>query len=441
MFPYERAQVATLVELLAREPPARIIAVFGPRQSGKTTIVDQALARVRRTTSMEALYCAADAPEHSMPADEAPVSVGRTPRERLGWGWIIRHWEDARARAERTGGCVLVFDEIQEIDRWSTVVKGLWDADRFLTRRPQVVIVGSTPLIIQAGLTESLAGRFGPLWVGQWSFREMAEAFGFDLSRYLYFGGYPGVAALAVEGREEEWRRAVLDGCVRPAMERDLLEQARVAKPALMKRLFDICVRHAGQVVSLSRLFGRPPGVGSSISETRYLEIARYLELLEEVGLVTGLSTYTTLPLRRRLVPKMIVLDPALVTAASGYCFREAAADRDFRGRIVESAIGAHLYRSKSGFARLHYWRRGNARVDFVLRKGNCILAIEVRSGASSRYRSGVDAFCKRRSRARSLMVGEGGIPVSEFLSEPAGHWLSESGLPDEPAAERRRVG
>lgn len=420
VFPYERAQVDTLVERLRREPPRRIVAVFGPRQSGKTTIVDQALDRIRRTSTTPTLYCATDDPGPPTPAGEASVPSDRRPPSPPGPDWIVRNWDEARARAERAGNCILVFDEIQEIPRWSSIVKGLWDADRGLARRPQVVILGSAPMRIQSGLTESLVGRFQPLQVPHWSLREMAEAFGFDLPRYLFFGGYPGVAGRAVEGGEEEWRRDVLLSCVRPTLDRDILALTRVDKPALLKQLFELSAFYSGQIVSFTKLLG---GLGDAGNTTT---LARYLDLLEAVGLVAGLSGYAPTPVGRRSTPKLVVLNPALMTAPSRYDFRDALADRSFRGRVVESAVGAHLYHTKRISAGLSYWRYRNDEVDFVLERGPHLLAIEVKSGPFRGTHSGLDAFRERYPRARTLLVGEGGVPLVEFLSEPAEHWLSE---------------
>lgn len=419
MFPYQRTQVPTLLERLRQEPPQWITALFGPRQSGKTTIVSQALIEFRRSANREALYRATDAAEEPGRGGEATVPRG-SPGQRPGAEWIIENWNEARALAERDGGSVLVLDEIQRIDQWSTVVKGLWDADRGLARRPQVVLLGSAPPVIQSGLTESLVGRFRPLRVGHWSLREMTEAFGFDLNRYLFFGGYPGVASLAVAGGEDDWREAVLDGCLRPTIERDILAVTRVDKPALMKRLFEMSAHYSGQIVSFTKLLGHLQQAGNTTT------LARYLDLLEEVGVAAGLTGYATEPLRRRSTPKLLVLNPALMTAVSRYDFREALADGSFWGRVVESAVGAHLYQSRRPGTRLHYWRRNGAEVDFVLERGPHLLAIEVKSGVFKATYSGLGAFRRKFPRARPLVVGEGGVPIIEFLSEPAERWLAE---------------
>ena len=190
MNPFQRPQVNTLRQRLA-EPPHPIIALFGPRQTGKTTIVRQALRQI----DLRSRYLAVDEPDTT--DFRIPSAAGATfplSQER-DTGWLVRNWEEARIEAERSPhGFVLVFDEIQKIPRWSETVKGLWDADRARNCPLRVVILGSAPLLMQSGLSESLAGRFETIRVAHWSFKEMAEAFDFDLPTYLYFGGYPGAA-------------------------------------------------------------------------------------------------------------------------------------------------------------------------------------------------------------------------------------------------------
>ena len=420
---FQRSQVDTLVQRLG-EPAHHIIALFGPRQTGKTTIARQALGRI----DLESRYLPVDEPEApGLPAlNDEDAATFRLHTER-DTEWLIRQWEASRTEAERSPrGAVLVLDEIQKIERWSETVKGLWDADRLRDCPLRVVILGSAPLLMQSGLSESLAGRFETIPVSHWSFAEMSEAFGFDLPQYLYFGGYPGAASLVRD--PDRWRGYILGALVEPNIERDLLAMTRVDKPALLKRLFELGADCSGQILSYTKMLGQLHGAGNTTT------LARYLDLLASAGLLAGLQKYTGSHVARRgSIPKLNVLNTALMTAGSGYSFDEARADRTVWGRIVESAVGAHLFNTAESDMGLHYWREGSNEVDFVLKRGRRVVAIEVKSGEERkatrgrRPLPGMAAFEERFGPCGRLLVGVDGVPLNEFLTAPASEWFEEA--------------
>ena len=414
---YQRSQVNTLCQRLA-EPPHRIITLFGPRQAGKTTIVSQALSQIY----LRSRPLAADQPDTGLrhfPSADTEATIPLSQERNT--DWLVRNWQEARIEAERSpGGFVLVFDEIQKIPNWSETVKGLWDADRSRDCPLRVVILGSAPLLMQSGLSESLAGRFETIRVAHWSFKEMSEAFDFDLPTFLYFGGYPGAARNF--GDLERWRDYVLGALVQPIIERDILSMTRVDKPALLKRLFQLGTIHSGQILSYTKMLGHLQDAGNTTT------LARYLDLLANAGMLAGLQKYANQPQRSRASsPKLNVLNTALMTAGSGYSFTEAQADRSFWGRIVESAVGAHLLNTATTGIHLYYWRDGQFEVDFVLQRGPRTVAIEVKSGVKRTTLRGLDEFARRFNPHRSLLIGEGGVPLNEFLTLPARHWLEEA--------------
>ena len=415
---FQRSQVITLVHRLDEEAPHRLIVLSGPRQTGKTTIVRQALCQI----NLESRYLAVDNPDSSVPhiPSDAAAATFPLPHKR-DTEWLVGNWEEARREAERfERGFVLVFDEIQKIPRWSETVKGLWDADRATDCPLHVVILGSAPLLMQSGLHESLAGRFELIRVTHWSFKEMSAAFGFDLSKYLYFGGYPGAVPFVRD--PDRWRGYVLGALVEPNIERDLLSMTRVDKPALLKRLFELGTAYSGQILSYNKMLGQLQDAGNTTT------LSRYLDLLSSAGLLTGLQKYSNQPYRRKgSSPKFNVLNTALMTAGSRYSFDEAKADHTFWGRLVESAVGAHLFNTATPDISLHYWREGSQEVDFVLQRGFQLIPIEVKSSSKTRSLRGRDAFDQRFSPRRSLLVGEGGIPLDEFLTVPAHQWFEEA--------------
>ncbi|WP_376693206.1 ATP-binding protein [Wenzhouxiangella sp. EGI_FJ10409] len=391
---FQRSQGTELSRRLA-EPRRWIQIVTGARQVGKTTLVQQV------TDAM-------DLPVRFASADEPSL------RDR---DWLVSQWEAARFELAEAGG-ILVIDEVQKVEQWSEVVKKLWDEDSRKERPLKVVLLGSAPLLLQQGLTESLAGRFETLHLPHWSFSEMRQAFDFSLEDYLYYGGYPGAAPLA--GEPERWRRYVLDALVETTIARDVLLLTRVDKPALMRRLFELGCRFSGQVLSYTKMLGQLQDAGNTTT------LAHYLELLEAAGMLTGLQKYAGNAVRQRgSSPKLQVFNTGLMTAMSGLSPEQARADGEFYGRLVESAIGAYLVNEAArGVCELYYWRQGDREVDFVVRAGQRLYAIEVKSSIRRDALSGVAAFRKAFEPDRSLLIGADGIDLAQFLSRPLEDWV-----------------
>lgn len=393
--PFQRAQASELARRLA-EPRRFIQVVAGARQVGKTTMVQQVIE-------------AAKLPVRFASADEPTLR---------GAEWIAQQWEAARLTAG-ADGVILVLDEVQKAVGWSESVKRLWDEDT-RTRCPlKLVLLGSAPLLVQQGLTESLAGRFEILRLPHWSLTEMRAAFDVSVDQYLYFGGYPGAAPLTAE--PIRWRRYILDALVETTIARDVLLLTRVDKPALLRRLFELGCRYSGQVLSYTKMLGQLHDAGNTTT------LAHYLELLGGAGLLTGLAKFSGRSVRQRgSSPKLQVLNTALMSTQSGLSFEEARADREFWGRLVESAIGAHLANAAvAGECELFYWRERNREVDFVVRAGRALTAIEVKSGRSRDTQPGLAAFTDAFTSSRRLLVGGDGIPVEEFLLRPVAHWVT----------------
>ncbi len=314
---------------------------------------------------------------------------------------------------------VFAIDEIQKISQWSEVVKGLWDSDRAEGLDMHVVLLGSAPLLMQKGLSESLAGRFETITVSHWSLDEMQGAFNFSLEEYIYFGGYPGSASLVRD--ETRWRRYVRDSLIQPNIEKDILQMVRIKNPMLLKQLFELGCHYSGQELSLTKMI-------DSINEAKHTEtLADYLQLLAQAKLLTGLQKYAAQEVRKRnSAPKLNVFNTALMSAMQDYTFAEAQADRSYWGRLVESAVGAHLLNTCDEDTSVYYWREGSLEVDFIVSTGHKLCAIEVKSASRPQTAKGLDVFAGNYQHAKKLLIGAGGIPLAEFLSHPASMWLEQ---------------
>ncbi|TCD47985.1 ATP-binding protein [Chlorobium sp. N1] len=385
----ERKEKALLGARIEKEPRRFIQVISGPRQVGKTTMVQQYIRQARL-------------PVHFASADL--VAAGRT-------SWISQQWEAARVTLRTRGArsAVLVIDEIQKIGNWSEAVKKEWDADTLSGLDLKVVLLGSSRLLLQEGLTESLAGRFETIHLGHWSYTEMREAFAFTPEQYVWFGGYPGAAALT--GEEERWKRYIVDALIETSISKDILMLTRVDKPALLKRLFELGCSYSGQILSFTKIMGQLQDAGNTTT------LAHYLRLLDSAGLLKGLDKYSRHAVRQRASsPKFQVHNTALMSALEPRSFEEVSADPASWGRWVESAVGSHLlHHAEAGDLRFTYWRQGDLEVDFVLEHRGRSVGIEVKGGKKNEA-PGMEAFARTCNPWKVLLVGEGGLGWQEFL-------------------------
>ena len=402
----------------------RLTAVTGPRQTGKTTMVLQALEELERR-GVSCGYVAVDDPSPEGQrfrvrlAEPGTLVPGRPADAR----WLVSTWERARMAAESSKkGAVVAFDEIQRIRNWSGLVKGLWDRDRRVGLPLRVIILGSAPWTMLTGMYESLVGRFDPFPITHCALREMQAAFGLTLEEYIFFGGYPGAAAHIND--VALWRTYVRRAILSPVINRDILALTRVDKPALMRTLMDLAPAYSGQIMSYRKLQGQLKDAGNTTT------LARYLDLLSDAGLVAGLEQHSAKPYRlKRSTPKLNVLNTAVMTVGYPHSYKHAQIDSAYWGRLCESALGAHLRNSigPGEVIDLRYWRHQSSEVDFVLASGSRVLAIEVKSGRRAGKLAGLDAFAAQFPGSRRLVVGTGGVPLEEFLSQPASFWLREA--------------
>ena len=385
---FERPHLQILIKRM-HEPRRFLQVIMGPRQVGKTTLVSQLAAQVK----IDYLFVSADS-----------IASGNAT-------WLEQQWEAARIKLAQheTKEFLLVIDEIQKISNWSETVKLLWDTDTRSNLNLKVILLGSSRLLLQQGLTESLAGRFESIYMGHWSFDEMQQAFGWDVNQYVWFGGYPGSATLVDE--EDRWKTYVTDSLIETSISKDILMLTRVDKPALMKRLFELGCLYSGQILSYTKVLGQLQDTGNTTT------LSHYLELLDTAGLLAGINKYAPDIIRQRSSsPKFQVHNTALISAQRNNLFKDMLAKPDEWGRMVESAIGAHLINhSLSEKFNLHYWRERNEEIDFVIERKGKVIGLEVKSGAAGST-SGMTAFKNKFNPDKILLIGKAGLPWQDFL-------------------------
>ena len=370
-----------------------IQAITGPRQVGKTTIVRQ----VCESLDFSFRYVTADALSDNSSA------------------WIEQQWEAVRVIQQSNGRpFLLLIDEVQKIENWSETVKKLWDEDTFNKVNLKVVLLGSSGLLLQQGLNESLAGRFELIQIPHWSYSEMKECFDITPEQYAWFGGYPGAVSFINE--EARWKDYVRNALIEATISKDILMLTRVSKPALMRQVFEMGVRYSSKILSFNKMIGQLQDAGNTTT------ISHYLKLLDTAGLLAGIPKFYKEEHRvKASSPKWQIKNTALFSGLSALSFNEIKNDPVSWGQVIESAIGAHLInKANEGRYEVFYWRHRNDEVDFVLKKGSKIIGIEVKSGAT-KPTNGMKAFKEKFNPHKILLVGTSGILWQDFLEiDPA---------------------
>ncbi len=384
----ERTHIQVITKRVL-EPRKFIQVLIGPRQVGKTTMASQMLKKI----NIPYIFESADA-----------ITAGNVD-------WIEQIWESARLKfkSQTAKGFLLVIDEIQKIRNWSETVKRLWDQDTLNETEIKLVLLGSSRLLMQEGLTESLAGRFETIYLGHWSFGEMEEAFNWNADQYAWFGGYPGGAELIED--EDRWKNYVQNSLIETSVSKDILMLTRVDKPALLKRLFELGCHYSGQVLSFTKIQGQLQDAGNTTT------LSHYLNLLDTAGLLSGVEKYAADIIRKRSSsPRFQVHNNALLSAQRNEYFNEIRQKPAEWGRIIESSVGAYLINNSiSQNYSVYYWRERNSEVDFVLERRGKIIAIEVKSN-DSENKKGLEVFKNKFNPDKIYLISNRGLSWQEFL-------------------------
>lgn len=386
---YKKTEYKIIMKRL-NEPRKFIQVVMGPRQVGKSTVVTQVLEDI-------------DLPFQFYSADK----VSETNNS-----WLSNCWAATRSIKEqkKLNTIILVIDEIQKIKNWSEAVKKEWDNDTFNKNDIRVLLLGSSRVLLEKGLSESLAGRFEEIRMTHWSYNEMRDCFGYTLSQYIFWGGYPGAATMIEDS--DRWEQYIQSSIVEASINKDILMGTPIGKPALLRQTFELAASYSGQLLSLNKMIGSLQDAGNTST------IAGYLHLLDECGLLCGLQKYAIDYARiKSSIPKFQVYNNALKSIYIPVSFEQAITDRRIWGHIFESSIGAYIV-SQSFVRRFEvfYWRERNEEVDFILRKKGIVIAIEVKSNAEKKT-NGLSTFKDRFNPKNAFIVGDGGISTEEFLS------------------------
>ena len=347
--------------------------VQGPRQTGKTTGLLYFLKSQRKTY-------------HYVSAD------GILKNE---VSWLLNEWQ----KAQNTS--YFVVDEIQKISCWSEIIKKLWDENQRNRRKNKIkfILLGSSSLLIQKGLTESLTGRYQIINVHHWNFLETKKLIpSISLNKFLETGGYPG--SYKFINNPSAFTDYIKHSIINPVINMDLLSFSHIQKPALFKQMFEILCSYPAQEISYTKLLGQLQDKGNTDL------IKTYTALYEKAFLFKSLEKFSNKPLKiKSSSPKFLSLCP---------CFSMLYGRKDLTSRIFESTVGAQLARLPG---RLYYWRERNREVDFIFDFKKTIYAIEVKFGKGKEI-SGIEFFLNKFKKAVPVFIDQSNYEKFLFQTE-----------------------
>jgi predicted AAA+ superfamily ATPase len=368
-------------------PESLIQVISGPRQVGKTTLVQQLF----QSNQWEGIYHVVDNVSQSS-------------------AWIESAFNAAVLKEKQSNKpIILAFDEIQKISNWSEIIKKLYDQQKFRGESSvRLILLGSSNWLMQKGLSESLAGRFEQWNLGHWTYNELQAAFNVSPEEYVYFGAYPGAINMIKE--ESRWKNYILASLIETVITKDVLMMQRIDKPAVLRRVFELGSSYSGQILSYTKLLGQLQDAKNTTT------VAHYLELLAQAGLLTGLQKFAMDNARKRSSsPKWQVMNNALLSAQSSGSFATTINETKIWGRWVESAVGCHFLSHQREDLEIFYWNASNAEVDFILKKENQYIAIEVK--LSQDKVSGMSEFTKSFNPTKVYQLSDKGLSWKEMIT------------------------
>jgi uncharacterized protein len=357
----------TQVDLARLREPRGAHLIVGPRQAGKSSLVWSLLRGLARP-----LYLNMEEPTLR--------SWCGSPAQ------FLSDLDELGAPPE-----AVFLEEAQWLDAAALFVQGLVDSAPGFP----ILVTGSSSFHLLDRTRETLAGRASRHVLLPFSLAEVVPDDGRRapgvlalerrdaLHRQLRYGGYPAVW-LSTEPE------TLLGDLLEAFVLRDASDLFAVDRLDAYQKLLQLCARGVGNLVNLSEL--------ASICGVAVGTISRYLELMAQAHVIALVPSFS-LGKRREVTSarKVFFLDNGLRNAAIGAW--PAVGELD-RGALYENWVFGELRKGLPWRDTIRYWRSlGGAEVDFVVERGERLLAVEVKAGALSRpavsrsSRSFLDAY------------------------------------------------
>jgi uncharacterized protein len=321
-----------------------VIALLGPRQSGKTTLSREAFPTYE--------YVNLEELDVRQFANEDPK------------GFLENY-------ADRSGKEGVIFDEIQNAPDLFSYLQVRVDKEK---REGFYILTGSQNILLNQHISQTLAGRIAIQTLLPLSIEELALAnrLPSDLFTVLYQGFYPSIYAKKID--PQDWYK----GYIQTYVERDARQVRNFSDLSLFQKFIKLCAGRIGQILNLTSLSS---DCGISVNTAR-----AWISILE-VSFIVFLLYPHHKNFSKRLVksPKLYFYDPGLASHLLGIRSSETLVQHYLRGGLFESMILVNLMkqRFKAGKnSNLYFWRdKTGLEIDCLLEKGSHLIPIEIKSG------------------------------------------------------------
>lgn len=332
----QRALADTLQRLAKGFP---VVVVTGPRQSGKTTLVQSVFP--------DKPYMSLENPDFRQFAIEDPR------------GFLAQHPDGA------------IYDEVQRTPELLSYIQGLVDQQRSPGR---YILTGSQNFTLSQQISQSLAGRAGMAQLLPFSGKELASAglLPESVDTCLFTGGYPALYSTTVNA--VDW----LGSYITTYLERDVRDLTAVRDLITFQRFLKLCAARTGQLLNLSSL-ATDCGIAQSTATA-------WLSILEASYIVYRLPPHFS-NFGKRLVksPKLYFHDTGLAAFLLGIQTPQQLAIHPARPALFESlVVGEHLRNcfNNGKPSNLYFWRDSSGNeVDLLRDEAGILYPVEVKSG------------------------------------------------------------
>ena len=332
----KRRATETILRLCKGFP---VVAITGPRQSGKTTLA--------RAVFPDKPYVSLEDPDSRAFAESDPRAfLGRYP-----------------------DGAIL--DEVQRCPDLFSYLQTNVDQDR---RMGRFILTGSQQFGLHTRITQSLAGRVGMVQLLPFNYAELADAGQppADPESAIFTGSYPPIHDRQV--LPSDW----YSGYVATYVERDLRQLITVRDLSMFQLFLRMCAARTGQLVNLSSL-ANDCGITHNTAKA-------WLSVLEASYILFFLQPHHR-NFNKRLIksPKLYFYDTGLVSWLLGIQDKNMLMTHSMRGALFETWVVAEFVKGRYNRglrSNLFFWRdsTGNE-VDVLVEQGEKLIPVEIKAG------------------------------------------------------------